>query len=52
VINLAVSEALYARHPDDDEGILSARRAAIVSATGLAVLAAGSTLWLSRTWRG
>lgn len=39
VINLAVSEALYARHPDDDEGVLSARRAAIVSATGLAVLA-------------
>jgi ribonuclease-3 len=39
VINLAVSEALYARHPDDDEGILSARRAAIVSAPGLAALA-------------
>jgi ribonuclease III len=39
VINLAVSEALYARHPDDDEGVLSARRAAIVSATGLATLA-------------
>ena len=39
VINLAVSEALYARHPEDDEGILSARRAAIVSATGLATLA-------------
>ena len=39
VVNLAVSEALYSRHPDDDEGILSARRAAIVSATGLATLA-------------
>lgn len=39
VINLAVSEALFARHPDDDEGVLSARRAAIVSATGLAGLA-------------
>ena len=39
VINLAVSEALYARHPEDDEGVLSARRAAIVSATGLATLA-------------
>lgn len=39
VVNLAISEALYARHPDDDEGILSARRAAIVSATGLAKLA-------------
>ena len=39
VVNLAISEALYARHPDDDEGVLSARRAAIVSATGLAALA-------------
>jgi ribonuclease-3 len=40
VINLAISEALYARHPDDDEGLLSERRAAIVSTTGLAALAA------------
>ena len=39
VINLAISGALYARHPEDDEGVLSARRAAIVSATGLAALA-------------
>lgn len=39
VVNLAISEALYARHPDEDEGYLSARRAAIVSATGLARLA-------------
>ena len=39
VINLAVSEALYARHPEDDEGVLSARRAAIVSTSGLAALA-------------
>src|SRR6476659_9948466 len=39
VVNLAISEALYARHPDDDEGALSARRAAIVSTTGLARLA-------------
>jgi ribonuclease III len=38
VINLAISEALFVRHPDDDEGVLSARRAAIVSATGLAAL--------------
>jgi len=38
-VNLALSEALYARHPDDDEGVLSARRAAIVSTTGLARLA-------------
>lgn len=40
VITLAISEALYARHPEDDEGILSARRAGIVSSTGLAALAA------------
>ena len=40
VVNLAVSEALYARHPHDDEGVLSARRAAIVSSAGLARLAA------------
>jgi ribonuclease-3 len=39
VVNLAISEALYARHPDEDEGDLSARRAAIVSTTGLARLA-------------
>jgi ribonuclease-3 len=39
VINLAISEALYARHPDEDEGYLSARRAAIVSSAGLARLA-------------
>lgn len=39
VVNLAISEALYARHPDDDEGYLSARRAAIVSSVGLARLA-------------
>jgi ribonuclease-3 len=39
VVNLAMSEVLYARHPDDDEGILSARRAAIVSTSGLSRLA-------------
>jgi ribonuclease-3 len=39
VVSLAVSEALYARHPGDDEGMLSARRAAIVSTAGLARLA-------------
>jgi len=39
VVNLTISEALYARHPDEDEGALSARRAAIVSTTGLARLA-------------
>lgn len=40
VVNLVVSEAVYARHPADDEGLLSARRAAIVSTAGLARLAA------------
>ncbi|HEY4754344.1 MAG TPA: ribonuclease III, partial [Candidatus Limnocylindrales bacterium] len=39
VVSLAVSEALFRRHPADDEGILSARRAAIVSTPGLARLA-------------
>ena len=39
VINLAISEALYAAHPDDDEGLLSARRATIVSTTGLSRIA-------------
>ena len=39
VVSLAVSEALYRRHPGDDEGVLSARRAAIVSTPGLARLA-------------
>jgi ribonuclease-3 len=40
VVNLAISQALYTRHPDEDEGDLSARRAAIVSTAGLARLAA------------
>lgn len=40
VINLAITEELYRRHPADDEGTLTARRAAIVSTTGLARLAA------------
>ena len=40
VVSLALSEALYARHPEEDEGALSARRAAIVSTPGLARLAA------------
>jgi ribonuclease-3 len=40
VVSLAVSEALYKRHPTDDEGVLSARRASIVSTPGLARLAA------------
>ncbi len=39
VVNLAISEAVYLRHRRDDEGVLSSRRAAIVSTTGLARLA-------------
>ena len=39
MISLVVSEALHARHPADDEGFLSTRRASIVSASGLARLA-------------
>jgi ribonuclease-3 len=39
VVSLAISDALFRRHPGDDEGVLSARRASIVSTTGLARLA-------------
>lgn len=39
VVNLAVLDSLFRRHPGDDEGVLSARRAAIVSTPGLARLA-------------
>jgi len=39
VVNLVISEAVYVRHPLDDEGLLSTRRAVIVSTTGLARLA-------------
>ncbi len=39
VVSLAISEDLYLRHPGDDEGVLSARRAVIVSTAGLARLA-------------
>jgi len=39
VVSLVVSEALHSRRPADDEGVLSARRAAIVSTAGLARLA-------------
>jgi ribonuclease III len=50
VVNLAISDALFAAHPTDDEGILSARRASIVSTVGLARLAhridLGSVLFL------
>ena len=43
VINLAISESLYAAYPNDDEGLLSTRRASIVSTTGLSRLAARLT---------
>ncbi|MDA8237615.1 MAG: ribonuclease III [Chloroflexi bacterium] len=39
VVSLVISEELHARRPGDDEGVLSARRAAIVSRHGLARLA-------------
>ena len=39
VISLIISEALWQRHPDDDEGSLTTRRAAIVSARGLSRIA-------------
>jgi len=48
VVSLVISAALFERRPIDDEGALSARRAAIVSTTGLARLAARLDLgsWL------
>lgn len=39
VISLIISEALWQRYPDEDEGSLTTRRAAIVSARGLARIA-------------
>jgi ribonuclease-3 len=39
VVALVISEALFARYPDADEGELTTRRAAIVSAGGLARIA-------------
>src|SRR3954452_5562169 len=39
VVNLAICDALFAAHPSDDEGILSARRASIVATVGLLRLA-------------
>jgi ribonuclease-3 len=40
VLSLVISEVLWERHPDDPEGMLTARRAAIVSARDLARIAA------------
>jgi ribonuclease-3 len=39
VLSLVISEALFSRHPDDAEGTLTTRRAAIVSTRGLARIA-------------
>jgi ribonuclease III len=39
VIGLAVSRLLYERYPDEDEGFLTARRAALVNRDALAILA-------------
>jgi ribonuclease III len=39
VIGLVISEALFARYPDEDEGSLTTRRAAIVSARALGRIA-------------
>ncbi len=39
VLSLVISEALWSRHPDEPEGLLTTRRAAIVSARGLARIA-------------
>ena len=39
VISLIISEALWERYPDEDEGSLTTRRAAIVSARGLSRIA-------------
>lgn len=40
VLSLIISEALMKRHPDEHEGQLTTRRAAIVSSTGLSAIAA------------
>jgi ribonuclease-3 len=39
VLSLVVSEILFKRHPDESEGVLTTRRAAIVSTGGLARIA-------------
>lgn len=46
VISLVVSRLLYERHPDEDEGFLTARRAALVNREALAAL--GLELGLDR----
>lgn len=39
VLSVVISDALYRRHQDEPEGVLTTRRAAIVSTTGLARIA-------------
>ncbi|MFN2483420.1 MAG: ribonuclease III [Candidatus Limnocylindria bacterium] len=39
VVSLVVSDILYRRHPDEDEGFLTARRAALVNREALAAIA-------------
>lgn len=39
VLSLVMSDALFKRHPDEPEGVLTTRRAAIVSTRGLARIA-------------
>ena len=39
LVGLVVSDLLFERYPDDDEGLLSARRAALVNRTALAAIA-------------
>ena len=48
VVNLAISEALYETHPSDDEGLLSTRRASIVSTPGLGFESSGSAKFTSQ----
>lgn len=39
ILSLVISEALWAQHPDEPEGLLTTRRATIVSARGLSRIA-------------
>jgi hypothetical protein len=50
VISLVVSEALWERYPDDDEGSLTTRRAAIVSARGLSFGIAPAAPFAAAQW--
>ena len=51
VIGLIISQLLYDRYPDEDEGSLTARRAALVNRDALGSLAlVGALAWFSRAW--